>query len=334
MSLWSFLKGKLGVLVIHLFLLFFTGMLLSAMQLDRSTIFYILTLYTVALLAGLALEYLPKRSYYSRLHRHLDTLDQKYLLCELIGEPPFEEGKLWYDALKRSAKSMNDRISEYERASREYREYIETWVHEIKTPIASGKLLIENNPSALTASIGEEIDRIDQFVEQALYYSRSSNVEKDYLIKRASLKELVNSVIRRHAKALIAAHVSFDLQGLDCTVYTDVKWTDFMLGQILSNAVKYRREDCRISVTGEQGENGVSLKIRDNGTGIPAQDLSRVFEKGFTGQNGRSYAKSTGMGLYLCKKLCVKLGLGLSVCSEEGRFTEVELRFPKRELLE
>lgn len=332
MSVWRFLKGKLGLLILTAAMLLFTGLLLSAMQLPVSTIVYILVLYAFAALAGLLIEYLPKRSYYRGLHAKLGNLDQKHLLCELLEEPSFEEGRIWFDALRQAAKSMNDRIAEYECASEEYREYIETWVHEVKTPIASGKLLVENNQSPATLSIGEELDKIDRFVEQALFYSRSNSVEKDYIIQKTSLKELVNGVIRKNAKTLIAAKVQFEMDNLELNVYTDPKWTDFILGQILSNAVKYRREQCRISISGAEGENGVTLRLRDNGTGIPPADVGRVFDKGFTGQNGRSYAKSTGMGLYLCSKLCLKLGLGISARSEQGSWTEIELVFPKREL--
>ena len=117
---------------------------------------------------------------------------------------------------------------------------------------------------------------------------------------------------------------------LEGSVFTDLKWTDFILQQLIDNAVKY---GCRkIRIFSGVGENSVSLFVRDDGIGIPERDLKRVFDKGFTGENGRGHARSTGLGLYLCKKLCVKLGLGISIESEQWEYTQVEIIFPKSEM--
>ena len=270
------------------------------------------------------IEYFFKAGYYNNLYDMLDDLDKKTLLSEIAPKPNFYEGLILYDVLKSTNKAMNDEIAKYSLSSAEYREYIELWVHEIKTPIAGAKLICENTGNN---AMLDSLQKIDRFVEQALFYSRSSAVEKDFIIKQAELKELINRALRKNAKSFIDNKISIETGNLDFTVPTDVKWTDFILEQILYNAVKY--EGKRIKIYAGQNENSISLFISDDGIGIPKQDINRVFDKGFTGENGRKHAKSTGIGLYLCKKLCLKLGLNISASSEQGKGTSVEIIFPK-----
>lgn len=197
-------------------------------------------------------------------------------------------------------------------------------------------MIVENNKSDITESINEELDKIDNFTEQALFYARSSTVEKDYYIKKVNLKELINSVIIRNKKNLIQNNISVELNNLDINVYSDAKWCTFILNQIIQNSVKYSREDNRkLEIHAKENRENVVLSIKDNGIGIKASEVSRVFEKGFTGENGRRKGqKATGIGLYLCKKLCDKLSLGLELKSEENVSTEVLIIFPKNSFLE
>jgi len=222
---------------------------------------------------------------------------------------------------------MNDEIGRHGAASSEYREYIELWVHEIKTPISGAKLICENNGYA---GVSSELDRIDNFVEQALFYSRSSHPEKDYVIKQVKLSEIVDRALRRNAKRLIESKISIEPLDLEQVVHTDVKWTDFILQQLIDNAIKYQCK--KIKIFGEAHANSISLFVHDDGIGIPEQDLSRVFDKGFTGENGRKFGRSTGLGLYLCKKLCSKLGIGISIDAKPDEYTCVEIVFPKSEM--
>lgn len=181
------------------------------------------------------------------------------------------------------------------------------------------------------------------------FYSRSNNVEKDYIIKQVDLSEIVNRVLRNNAPHLIEQKIGIETAELEQTVLTDSKWTDFILQQLIDNAVKY---GCtKLKFYSEQNPNGVSLFVCDNGIGIPPQDIGRVFDKGFTGENGRTHGRSTGIGLYLCKKLCVKLGLDISVQSQdkntrrvvcedtdigttvkEGSGTTIQIVFPKSDM--
>ena len=277
--------------------------------------------------------YARKREFYRDAIKCAETLDKKYLLSEMLYRPSFAEGQILYDLLRQGNKSMTDRVAEFERESNEYREYIETWVHEIKTPIASSKLLIENNRSSVTKSIGEELDKIEGFVEQALYYTRSGSVHQDYIIKALNLREMINAAVKKQARQLIEAHVTVEIEDVEFTVYADDKWCEFILGQILTNAIQYRRDPAVIHISAREEEDGVVLAICDNGIGIPAKDAGRVFEKGFTGENGRRYRKSTGIGLYLCKKLCRKLGLRISLHENDDVGVTVTLTFPKNRFI-
>lgn len=197
-------------------------------------------------------------------------------------------------------------------------------------------MIVENNKSEITESINEELDKIDNYTEQALFYARSNTVEKDYYIKKISLKELVNSVIIRNKKSLIQNNIGVEINGLEINVYSDVKWCAFILNQLIQNAIKYSKEDNKkIEIYSKENKDNVILCIKDNGIGIKSSEVSRVFEKGFTGENGRRKGqKATGIGLYLCKKLCDKLSLGLELKSEENVSTEVSLIFPKNSFLE
>ena len=328
----SFLRDKILHLLFFFFLILYTVLLLRLLKVNVYSIVLITSLSVFAFAALLIFDFLKERRFYNRVLKELEKLDKKFLLSEIIERPNFQEGELFYEILKTASKSMNDEIAKYRLSSEEYREYIETWVHEIKTPIASSKLIIENNRNEVTESIDEEIDKIEGFVEQSLFYSKSGNPEKDYIVKRAELKSIVNSVIRKNSKAFIESKTAVKIEDVDYIVFTDTKWAEFIINQIVINAVKYGGENPEVKIYGEQGENKISLYICDNGIGIPERDIDKVFDKGFTGENGRRFSKSTGIGLYLCKKLCDKLGLGISIKSKAGEGTAVRLVFPKSKM--
>ncbi len=193
-------------------------------------------------------------------------------------------------------------------------------------------MVIENNKNQVTKSIDEELDKIENYVEQALFYARSNTVEKDYYIRENNLKDIVNESIKKNKSALIRNKVAIKLHDLDNTVHTDNKWIQFILNQIIQNSIKYRNQDneSEIEIYAKQGKEKVVLYIKDNGVGIKSGEVARVFEKGFTGTNGRlQNKKSTGIGLYLCKKLCDKLGIGIELSSVQNEGTEVRIIFPK-----
>lgn len=329
MKLSEFIRDKLISIIIAIITAGFSACLIYVLGIGVYAAGFVAGLFLLGEAAALVVEFFQKRAFYNALLQNLEKLDKKYLLSEMLDEPSFSEGRILCEVAKQTNKSMNDEIAGYRRDSQEYREYIETWVHEVKTPISSSKLIIENDKNETTLNLNAELYKIENYVDQALFYSRSNNVEKDYAIRQITLKELVNSALKKNSNLMIEGRISVETSALDKTVFTDAKWTDFILGQILMNAVKYRSESPKIQIYGLKNENSVTLVIADNGIGIPKKDLRRVFEKGFTGENGRTTAKSTGIGLYLCKKLCTKMNLSISIASTVDSGTIVSIVFPK-----
>lgn len=325
----TFLKDKLLFIISQIGIIFFVSVLLSVMKVNKEAIFLVCLTISVITVVALIAEFMRKHTFYETLITTLVQMEKKQYISHLIKNPHFLEGEILVEVLQQVTKAMNDEISSYQMAQEEYREYIETWIHEVKLPIAGIGLLCENNKTDLTKHIAREVKRIEAYVEQALYYARSTQVEKDYSIKKIELETFIKSVIKKHSAQLIACKADIKLEHLTVTVFSDPKWLDFIVGQIISNSIKYRRDTFKLSFFAEEVAGQVVLSISDNGIGIAKKDLSRVFEKGFTGENGRKYAKSTGIGLYLCKKLCEKMYLGIEIESEIGVGTTVKIIFPK-----
>ena len=293
----------------------------------------IVILVAVVMLAGivaaLTVEYLPRRTYYRELRETVAALERKNLMAEVVADPDFEEGRIAHEALRTANKAMLDEIGLYRERETEYREYIELWVHEIKTPISSAKLIAKNNPSAATDNMLAEVERTEDLVEQTLFYARSSSVDRDFLVRETSLEAVVNPAIRRHARAFIERRIQLEVENLELTVFTDVKWASFIVQQILANAVAYTPDEhAEIRIVAHETEQAVVLTIADNGCGILPSELPRVFDKGFTGSNGRRNVASTGLGLYLVRKLADQMGLGVSIDSTVGEGTTVTVVFP------
>jgi signal transduction histidine kinase len=175
----------------------------------------------------------------------------------------------------------------------------------------------------------DEIDKIDHYVEQALYYSRIDSFNRDYLITETALEPLIKASVKKYAKLFINKRIQFQLAGKPLFVHTDGKWLGYMIDQIVSNALKYTGENGRILFRCEEDAAEKRLVIEDTGIGIKAEDLPRVFDRGFTGGTGRIEAKSTGMGLYLARQMALKLSHRLSVDSVEGESTAFTLHFHK-----
>ena len=286
------------------------------------------------LLAYMVLNYIKWSRYINDIRRVLEELDKKYLLPEVIDEPNFLLGEEINDVLRELSKSMHENVKHYRTEQEEYREYIEMWIHEIKTPIASSRLVIENNYNDVTRKIDYQIDRIDNFIEQVLYYTRSDEVSKDYIIKELELDSIVKKVVKKNYRDFISKKIKLEIEEIKETIYSDSKWVEFIVNQILVNSVKYTKEkEGVIKISANSQGNSVVLIIEDNGVGIIERDLDRIFEKGFTGENGRRFGKSTGIGLYLCKRLCDKLGLGLKLESKLNKGTKVRIIFPKDKVM-
>ena len=330
MSLKGFIKEKLLSFMVLVLALFTILVFLLPYNVEGFIAVYIVAVPTAIYLVFNVAEYINKKSYYDTLESNLNQLDEKYLISEIIPNANFEEGKILKETLRQTNKAMIENVNKYKFAVEDYKDYIEMWIHEIKIPIATSKLIIENNKSEVTKSIDEEINKMENYIEQVLFYARSNTVEKDYLVSKSNLKEIVNSAVVRNKESIVYNNIELNLHDLDKTVYTDSKWCIFILNQIIQNSIKYsKKNEKKIEIYSEEKKDNVTLLIKDNGIGIKEKDIPRVFEKGFTGENGRLIGKkSTGIGLYLCKKLCDKLDLGLIIKSKENKGTITSIIFP------
>ncbi len=332
MKIIDYFKDKGLFLSINFMFFIIISMLMYLANTSFVIIFLIFCVWFLPLLTYMIVEYIKYRRYFKTMENVLENLDKKHLLPELLPKGDFIVEQKTNDILKELGRDMHENVKYYRDIQEEYKEYIEMWVHEIKTPIASSKLIIENNPSEVTRKIDTQIDRIENFVQQVLYYSRSDEVGKDYIIKKIELLPLVRKVIKKNQRDFISKRISLQMGELDEIIYSDAKWVEFILNQIIGNAIKYSKgKDDKIKIQSKKLSNAVVLTIEDNGVGIVERDLDRVFEKGFTGENGRKFGKSTGIGLYLCKKLCNKLGLGLQIESEVNVGTKISIIFPQSE---
>ncbi len=328
----DYIKDKLLLIILLVLAILSIETLLLAYQILPIIRIYIAVILILVVAIAMGIEYYKKKNFYNKLKQDLEELNEKYLISEIINTPNFTEGKILKEVILETGKSMLENVNIYKNIQEDYKEYIELWIHEIKIPIATSKLIIENNKSNVTRSINEELDKIDNYTEQALYYARSNDANKDYIITKTSLKEIVNMAVLKNKTNLLNNKVTVNLQeGLDKEVYTDSKWAVFILNQIIQNSIKYAKEaDKTIEIFSEEKKEKVILYIKDNGIGIKKGEITRVFDKGFTGENGRIIGKkSTGIGLYLCKKLCDKLGIGIELNSKQNVGTEVRIVFPK-----
>ena len=354
MNFTDYLRDKLLLLMLHLSCMLLLAGFLHATNYPASCCCIILFSWFVIFTAWFLTEYFRRSRYFHHIKDILEQADQKYLLGELMPQSFRLEDNLYQDMIRRSNKSVIEKIRSIEDARQEYREYIESWVHEIKAPIANIALLCENQKNmtafsspqasqktenahtAFPNKTGSETARrilrenrkTENYVDMALFYARSDEVYKDYIIKETSLQKTAEEVLQKNKYSFIQCHIQAEVNCKD-TVYTDTKWIAFILNQLVLNAVKYRRDtDPRIRIFTEKTSQGVRLTVADNGLGIPEEDLPRIFDKGFTGSNGRARGRSTGMGLYLCRKLCAKLGIQIHAESEcdTKNFTESKSR--------
>ncbi len=269
-----------------------------------------------------------RKKFYDSFFHLLDSLDQKYLITEMEIVPPFLEAKQMMDALYEIDKSFKEYLVSFETRTNDFKDFIELWIHEVKIPLSNLTLLVHNQ-SYEEEKMKEQLIRLDSYVEQVLFFVRSETVEKDYLIHKCSMKEMVHEVIKKNKDAFILQHISLSID-VHHFVYTDEKWMIFILNQILSNSLKYRKEkNAKISIRSYETEDLICLEIWDNGRGILESDLPRVFEKSFTGENGRECSSSTGMGLYIVKNLIDKLGHHITISSLPSKYTQVTISFSK-----
>lgn len=227
-----------------------------------------------------------------------------------------------YQALLRAVCQDRARLAaENENRLRELTDYYSLWAHQIKTPIAAMDLLLQEDDSPHRGELEMELLKIGQYVEMVLSYLRLDSDSTDYVLREYPLDDILRQAVRKFAKMFILKKITLDFQETGKTVLTDEKWLLFVVEQVLSNALKYTLASGTIRIYGD----GDTVVIADNGIGIREEDQARVFEKGFTGYNGRADKKSTGIGLYLCRQVMDRLNHSISLTSRPGQGTLVRL---------
>ena len=330
MKFTKYIKDKIYYILTFSIYIILISIYLKAMETEIPAIIIVIAISTIFFCAGFIISYLKSNKYLKDIDKMMDNLTEKYLITEIMPKPSRAERLAYYRILKKANKSMLENISIIKQQQKDYKEYIESWVHEIKIPITSVKLLCENNKSDITTKIDEEIEEINNFVEQALFYARMDQVSNDFMIKNINLNNVIKNVLARNKKIMIQNNMKVELNNVNTNCYTDEKWLEFIINQIIQNAIKYRKEkNANIIITISENKENVILNIKDNGIGIKTSEIDRIFDKGFTGTNGRNQKKSTGIGLYLCKRLCQEIGMEIKANSKENEFTEIKIIIPR-----
>lgn len=318
MSLREFAEDKTKYIAALLLAEAMAGGFLWVIGIKQVFILMLLIIWLSPFLCVFFMEYVQKKQYFTEVEEAFRGLDQKSLLSEIISEADFVEGKKLFSILKATDKYVSDMLQDDQRNAREYKEYVEMWIHEVKVPLTAARLLCAQNKKTAAGQSGgadqrgvagqgreadqsgeagqsreaggqnaeswgrqveAELDRVEAYTEQALYYARSTSLEKDFFVKRLSLAELVTDTLKASARELIRVKAAVEFGRLDHEVYGDPKWLSFILRQILSNSVKYRGEEpLRLTFFSVGEKDRVSLKVEDNGIGIPDADLGRVFD--------------------------------------------------------
>lgn len=313
----KYLENQIPVFCIHLLGMCLLSLFLLAVGNTIHSVLFIFFLWILLFGCSVFYFYRKRKKELNSLIELAEQLEECYLLPEIMKVPSRAEEEVFYQLMKKCERSMLEKIGNIQRERKEYKEYIEQWVHEVKTPITAIKLLCENQKNSFSRELLTELEQINHFTEQALYYARSEQVEKDYRICEVDLEEIVHAAISDYKYLLRQKHAEITVDVMKIHVYTDEKWVRFILNQIIGNAVKYCIEEPKLQFFISKRDNLVILSVQDNGIGIAKSDLPRIFDKGFTGENGRIMHSSTGIGLYLCKRLCDKIGIGLQVNSTE-----------------
>ncbi|MBS4218463.1 sensor histidine kinase [Bacillus sp. FJAT-49711] len=319
----NYLSDHLSLLLVFFFSLATTTVIIwldPNIHIHINNLLYLLFILILLFSIYLLFDFRKKKSFYRDAN---EKVHSGYIIEPL--QTHTSEIRLWTQLLHIQKDQYEKKLEQIHNEQKEWHEYMTSWVHEIKTPISVTKMMIETEQ--IPNSMEEEIDKIEHLVDQALYYNRTSDFSKDYFIQEWNIEQIIKEAIKGNRKLFLSKKVKLELDLALLEVLTDKKGLLFILNQFLSNSLKYTEVGGMISVQIQQKER--RIVIRDNGIGIAAEDLPRVFQKGFTGKNGRQIAASTGVGLYLANRIASKLGHQLTLHSVEGNYTEASISFSR-----
>ena len=324
--LWEYIKCRRFYALLLLVLDGLFTLMFWLTQADGSAPMYML-LFTVLELAAAAIDL----RHFAQRHRDIQVqLGRIFAAADGLPEPD-SLIEADYQELVRAVCADSARArSEADLKMQDMLDYYTLWAHQIKTPIAAMRLILQSDDAPNSAELEQELFRVEQYVEMVLGYLRTEDMASDIRFEEMDMDSLIREQIHKFARIFIGKKLSLEYQEVSETVLTDEKWLGFVLGQILSNALKYTKKG-KISIYMSISRPH-TLVIEDTGIGIRAEDLPRVFEKGFTGYNGREENRSTGIGLYLCGKIMKRLDHGIRIESELGKGTKVFLELGRKKM--
>ena len=328
----TFLRDKIAVVAIALLVIAFITFLLVILGVTIDAIVLIDSTLAACVVLALVLEYRRRASFWKDVETAIEALDRTRYIGDLVDEPSFSEGRLALDAMLALTQLNKDELGELRTQNHDRAQYTELWVHEVKTPLAAAKLVLDRMHGPDVAKLKIELERIEGLVEQALFAARSDTLVNDYLIREVRLADAVGEACKSNMCYLASCGVTLNMQvDPQVTVMADRTWLAFILNQLITNAAKYDASTITFT-TYEEGNEGphacTVLEVRDDGCGIPAADVPRVFDRGFTGEVGRAHGSATGMGLFLVARMCAQMGLDVLLASEESIGTRVQIKFP------
>lgn len=327
----NYVKDKIWYVILFIVSLAFILLMLAAFKTKIELTIAILLVITIFFITSILIDFFKKKAFYNNLLSSIENLDKAYLVLETLDKPNFYEGKILYQALYEINKSMNENVKNLKLQVDDFKEYVEMWIHEVKIPISSLVLMQHNHKDKFSKDQIRQIKRIENYVEQILYYVRQETAEKDYLITDVSLNKIINKVLLKNKDDILENKINLIVDTLSYDVSTDSKWLEFIINQIINNSIKYKRniKSSSIKIYVIENNDKLDLVIEDNGIGISESDLPMVFKKSFTGKNGRIKSKSTGMGLFIAKSMTDKLGHKIKIESKEKEYTKVIITFSK-----
>lgn len=322
-----YLKQRWGVFCA--FILFFITFLITfyLYHLPVKAVIYPFLLCTIAGIIMIIADFIRVRK------KHISLSKLKSVSAPLISELPKShliECRDYQDIIRSLKEQQRDLQTEMTKGYNETVEYYTVWAHQIKTPIAAMKLNLQNEDTPLSRRLSSDLFRIEQYVEMALTFLRLSSPSTDYVFKEYDLDSVIKQAVRKFSGEFINRKMSLDYKPISTSVITDEKWLSFCLEQIISNALKYTREgSVKIYL-----ETPKTLCIEDTGIGIAPEDLPRVFEKGYTGYNGRTDKSASGIGLYLCRSILERLGHKITASSVVGQGTVIRINLEQYDIKE
>ncbi|URZ03510.1 sensor histidine kinase [Clostridium felsineum] len=330
MKVSDYLKEKIELFILALLFVVFPGMIIALSEncaFFKTNGFYSIVVVFFIFVIYIIVDYIRLNRYCKKLSELIGNEDLDFIVS--LPKPTSYERKLYTKLMMQLKRNAERKMDIFEEKKIEDIEFIETWVHEVKTPIAATKLIIENsldNPTEkVLYNISDEIIKIEDMIQKTICYSQLNDFSKDCQISNVNLQGIVNKCLKTEYSNINNKYINLDIKNLDFEVNSDEKWLCFIVKQVLDNAVKYSYENGVIHIYGENNFRNQKLFVEDTGIGIEEEDMRRVFQKGYTGLNGRKKSVSTGVGLYLSYKLAKKLGHDIRITSASKHGTKVEI---------